>query len=63
MTYLRKFYLQLKVFAKAHMNETGRTLKLALEQTEANIAWMDKNYQPIISWLTEQVDKLEKNNI
>lgn len=45
------------------MNETGRTLKLALEQTEANIAWMDRNYQPIVTWLTEQVNKLEKNQI
>lgn len=45
------------------MNETGRTLKLALEQTEANIAWMDRNYQPIVTWLTEQVNKLEENQI
>uniref|UniRef100_A0A336KRZ8 Aminopeptidase N n=2 Tax=Culicoides sonorensis TaxID=179676 RepID=A0A336KRZ8_CULSO len=54
---------ELKEFANLHMNETGRTLKLAIEQTEANIAWMDKNYQNIVTWLTEQFKQQKCKNL
>jgi hypothetical protein len=29
----------------------GRTILQAIEKTEANIVWMDKNYKTIIDWL------------
>lgn len=34
----------------------GRTLKQAIEQAEANIAWLNKNYKKITEWLKENTD-------
>lgn len=45
------------------MNDTGRAIHQAIERTEANIAWMNKNHKTIVGWLSEQVDNQEKNEI
>ncbi|KAG5672285.1 hypothetical protein PVAND_002422 [Polypedilum vanderplanki] len=34
----------------------GRTLKQAIEQAEANILWLNKNYKKIVDWLKENSD-------
>jgi hypothetical protein len=31
--------------------QAGRTIKQAVERAEANIAWLDKNYKKIVTWL------------
>lgn len=36
--------------------KAGRTLKQAIEQAEANIAWLNKNYKKIVNWLKENSD-------
>merc|ERR1712108_124120 len=48
---------QLKSFEAAHKSELGsseRAVAQAIEKAEANVAWMEENYQPIWSWLKEQ---------
>lgn len=42
---------ELNRFAENHMKETGRTIQQAIEKAEANIDWMNKNYQTIVQWL------------
>lgn len=42
----------LKNFDDNELQE-GRTIKQAVERAEANIAWLDKNYKTIISWLEQ----------
>jgi hypothetical protein len=41
---------ELKRFDDKELKE-GRTLKQAIEQAEANIAWLNKNYQKLVEWL------------
>ncbi|KAJ6638248.1 Aminopeptidase N [Pseudolycoriella hygida] len=38
-------------FHNSHIKENGRLIMQAYENAEANIAWMDKNYNTIIEWL------------
>lgn len=41
-------------FALAHRHELGtatRAVEQALEQAEANVKWMERNYEPIVRWL------------
>jgi len=48
---------QLKAFEAAHSSELGsstRAVKQAIEAGEANVAWMEKNYQSIWTWLKIQ---------
>merc|ERR1712032_1456097 len=48
---------ELKAFEAAHKSELGsseRAVAQAIEKAEANVAWMEANYQPIWSWLKEQ---------
>jgi hypothetical protein len=45
----------LKNFDDKELKE-GRSLKQAIEQAEANIAWMDKNLRKIVNWLKENSD-------
>jgi len=48
---------QLKAFEAAHKSELGsseRAVAQAIEKAEANVAWMEANYQPIWSWLKQQ---------
>lgn len=42
----------LKMFDDIEL-QAGRTIKQAIERAEANIAWLDKNYAKIVSWLEE----------
>lgn len=45
---------QLKRFAEDHKAELGtatRQVMQSIEQAEANIAWMDKNFDTIVWWL------------
>lgn len=46
---------ELKNFAANVVNDTGRTIQQVMERAEANIAWIDKNYQNIVTWLNEQI--------
>ena len=39
---------------EATLTTAQREVKQAIENAEANIAWMDKNYVNIINWLLEQ---------
>lgn len=45
----------LKNFDDSELQE-GRTIKQAIERAEANIAWLEKNYKTIISWLERNSD-------
>jgi len=48
---------ELKAFEAAHKSELGsseRAVAQAIEKAEANVAWMEANYQPIWSWLKQQ---------
>uniref|UniRef100_A0AAG5CSS6 Aminopeptidase N n=1 Tax=Anopheles atroparvus TaxID=41427 RepID=A0AAG5CSS6_ANOAO len=45
--------LALKEFAETHLKDSGRTIQQAVELTEANIAWLNRNTQPIVNWLNE----------
>ncbi|KFB52686.1 AGAP013001-PA-like protein [Anopheles sinensis] len=45
--------LALKEFAETHLKDSGRTIQQAIELTEANIAWLNRNAQPIVNWLNE----------
>lgn len=41
-------------FAVAHRHQLGtatRAVEQALEQAEANVKWMERNYEPIVRWL------------
>ena len=42
----------LKNFDDPEVQE-GRAIKQAVERAETNIAWLDKNYKKIVSWLEE----------
>uniref|UniRef100_A0A1B6GWM4 Aminopeptidase n=2 Tax=Proconiini TaxID=565685 RepID=A0A1B6GWM4_9HEMI len=52
-----KFELEmLKDFARAHNTEFGGATKVVLQQiekTEGNVAWMERNYRPIMDWLSQ----------
>jgi len=44
----------LKQFASIHHHELGtatRAVEQALEQAEANVKWMERNYESIVRWL------------
>uniref|UniRef100_A0A1B6M3I9 Aminopeptidase n=1 Tax=Graphocephala atropunctata TaxID=36148 RepID=A0A1B6M3I9_9HEMI len=46
----------LKAFARAHITDFGGATKVVLQQiekTEGNVAWMERNYQPIMDWLSQ----------
>ncbi|XP_053660803.1 aminopeptidase N-like [Anopheles marshallii] len=45
--------LELKEFAEIHLKDSGRTIQQAIEWTESNIAWLNRNAQPIVNWLNE----------
>merc|ERR1712038_1268486 len=48
---------ELKAFEAAHKSELGsseRAVAQAIEKAEANVAWMEANYEPIWSWLKQQ---------
>ena len=50
-------YIQIQQFQAQHKSTLGtaqREVKQAIEKTKANIAWMDKNYEHISDWLSEQ---------
>ena len=50
----------MKVFVRDHNTELGtaaRTVKQAIESTEANLAWMKLNYETIWGWLKKQNEK------
>jgi hypothetical protein len=43
-------------FASVHHHELGaatRAMEQALEQAEANVKWMESNYEPIVKWLAD----------
>lgn len=42
---------ELKRFADINLKDSGRTIQQAVERAEANIDWMNKNYQTIVNWL------------
>uniref|UniRef100_A0A1B0DCY6 Aminopeptidase n=1 Tax=Phlebotomus papatasi TaxID=29031 RepID=A0A1B0DCY6_PHLPP len=42
---------ELKRFADVHLKDSGRTVRQAIEKTEANIAWMERNFDVITEWL------------
>uniref|UniRef100_A0A182Q4G3 Aminopeptidase N n=1 Tax=Anopheles farauti TaxID=69004 RepID=A0A182Q4G3_9DIPT len=44
---------ELKEFAELHLKDSGRTIQQAIEWTESNIAWLNRNAQPIVNWLNE----------
>ncbi|XP_048007657.1 aminopeptidase N [Leguminivora glycinivorella] len=44
-------YEELKRFVTEYCAELGRPVQQVLERTEANVQWMQKNYQPIVDWL------------
>ncbi|KAK6644232.1 hypothetical protein RUM43_000499 [Polyplax serrata] len=49
---------QLNEFAKEHKNEFGpatRAVSQALEQADANIRWMEQNYESLIKWLDNSI--------
>merc|ERR1711874_456243 len=51
---------ELKAFEAAHKSELGsseRVVAQAIEKAEANVAWMEENYQQIWNWLKEQNQK------
>eukprot|EP00090_Calanus_glacialis_P046064 TRINITY_DN885_c0_g1_i5.p1 TRINITY_DN885_c0_g1~~TRINITY_DN885_c0_g1_i5.p1 ORF type:complete len:807 (+),score=220.22 TRINITY_DN885_c0_g1_i5:315-2423(+) len=51
----------LKEFSSAHSSELGsatRAVKQAIEKGEANVKWMEKNYQIIWTWMKTQNIKL-----
>ena len=53
-------YIQLKEFESAHSSELGtstRAVKQAIEAGEANVKWMEKNYQNIWRWLKIQQEE------
>ncbi|PSN54388.1 Aminopeptidase N [Blattella germanica] len=42
-------------FSSIHRRELGtatRAVEQAIEQAEANVKWMERNYEPIVRWLT-----------
>ena len=39
---------------EATLTTAQREVKQAIENAEANIAWMDKNYENISNWLLQQ---------
>uniref|UniRef100_A0A182T1W9 Aminopeptidase N n=1 Tax=Anopheles maculatus TaxID=74869 RepID=A0A182T1W9_9DIPT len=45
--------LELKEFAEIHLKDSGRTIQQSIEWTETNIAWLNRNAQPIVNWLNE----------
>ena len=48
------FCSQLRQFASVHNRELGtatRAVEQALEQAEANVKWMERNYESIVRWL------------
>lgn len=48
------FCSQLRQFASIHHRELGtatRAVEQALEQAEANVKWMERNYESIVRWL------------
>ena len=50
-------WLQLEQFAeknKEHLTEAKREMQQVIEHATANVAWMEKNYDTIISWLEKQ---------
>ena len=52
-------FVQLRQFAKKNrvlLREAKREMQQAIEQATADVAWMDKNYDTIISWLQKQKD-------
>ncbi|XP_053604252.1 aminopeptidase N [Plodia interpunctella] len=44
-------YEELKRFVNESWPELGRPVQQVLERTEANVQWMERNYQTIIDWL------------
>ena len=50
------FLLQIKNFKEKHeedLSTVKRTLGQMIQKTETNIAWMEKNYEEIGSWLSK----------
>lgn len=45
------FLTQLKRFVAEYCGELGRPVQQVLERTEANVQWMERNYQTIVNWL------------
>ena len=53
--YFVKFQIKrFKEENEATLTTAQREVKQAIENAEANIAWMDKNYKKIHNWLLEQ---------
>ena len=53
--------LQLREFADEHVSELGtstRAVQQAIEAAEANLMWMEKNYEKIWRWLEVQNSRL-----
>ncbi|XP_046962926.1 aminopeptidase N [Vanessa cardui] len=44
-------YDELKRFVATSCSDLGRPVQQVLERTAANVQWMEKNYQTIVSWL------------
>lgn len=42
---------ELKRFEKEHGKDLGRTIKQSIEKAEANVLWLEKNYETIREWL------------
>ena len=53
-------FFQIKRFAdenEATLSSAQREVKQAIETTEANVKWMEKNYETIAAWLKNQQNK------
>lgn len=44
-------FKQFKRFTHQHTRDTGRTIQQVIEESEANIQWMDRNYKTFVEWL------------
>ena len=53
-------FFQIKRFAGENeetLSSAQREVKQAIETTEANVKWMEKNYETIAAWLKNQQNK------
>ena len=62
MVFLCFSFIQIQRFQSENeetLTTAQREVKQAIESAEANIDWMDKNYENISSWLLNQTKKGE----